>query len=88
MVLHIHISEMEPKVRSKFLGNEIKGLSIDYAYNAVMGYVDEKEVKVVDFSKYFKTDNRGNTYNIYRTLTEIIVEIIPTKKLEFYTTTY
>ena len=88
MVLHIHISEMEPKVRSKFLGNEIKGLSIDYAYNAVMGYVDEKEVKVVDFSKYFKTDNRGNTYNIYRTLTEIIVEIIPTKKLEFNTTTY
>lgn len=88
MILHIHISEMEPKVRSKFLGNEIKGLSIDYAYNAVMGYVDEKEVKVVDFSKYFKTDNRGNTYNIYRTLTEIIVEIIPTKKLEFNTTTY
>ena len=38
---------MEPKVRSKFLGNEIKGLSIDYAYNAVMGYVDEKEIKVV-----------------------------------------
>jgi len=88
MILHIHISEMEPKVRSKFLGNEIRGLSIDYAYNAVMGYVDEKEVKVVDFSKYFKTDNRGNTYNIYRTLTEIIVEIIPTKKLEFNTTTY
>jgi hypothetical protein len=88
MILHIHISEMEPKVRSKFLGNEIKGLSIDYAYNAVMGYVDEKEIKVVDFSKYFKTDNRGNTYNIYRTLTEIIVEIIPTKKLEFNTTTY
>ena len=79
---------MEPKVRSKFLGNEIKGLSIDYAYNAVMGYVDEKEIKVVDFSKYFKTDNRGNTYNIYRTLTEIIVEIIPTKKLEFNTPTY
>ena len=88
MVLHIHISEMKPEIRKRFLKDEIKGLSIDYAYNAVMGYVDEKEVKVVDFSKYFKTDNRGNTYNLYRTLTEIVIEIIPTKKLEFNTTTY
>lgn len=88
MVLHIHISEMKPEIRKRFLENEIKGLSIDYAFNAVMGWIDEEEVKVVDFSNYFKVDNRGNTYNLYRTLTEIIIEIIPTKKTETYTTIY
>lgn len=88
MVLHIHISEMKPEMRKRFLENEIKGLSIDYAFNAVMGFIDDEEVKVVDFSNYFRVDNRGNTYNLYRTLTEIVIEIIPTKKIETYTTIY
>jgi len=88
MVLHIHISEIKPDLRKRFLENEIKGLSIDYAFNAVMGYVNNEEVKVVDFSNYFRVDNRNNTYNLYRTLTEIIIEIIPTKKVELHTTIY
>ena len=88
MILHIHISEIKPDIRKKFLENEIKGLSIDYAFNAVMGWIDDEEVKVVDFSNYFRVDNRGNTYNLYRTLTEIIIEIIPIKKIETYTTVY
>jgi hypothetical protein len=88
MVLHIHISEIKPDLRKRFIENEIKGLSIDYAFNAVMGYVNSEEVKVVDFSNYFRVDNRNNTYNLYRTLTEIIIEIIPTKKVELHTTIY
>ena len=88
MVLHIHISEMKPEVRKRFLENEIKGLSIDYAFNAVMGFIDNEEVKVVDFSNYFRVDNKGNYYNLYRTLTEIVIEIIPTKKVETYMTIY
>ena len=88
MVLHIHISEMKPEMRKRFLENEIKGLSIDYAFNAVMGFIDDEEVKVVDFSNYFRVDNKSNTYNLYRTLTEIVIEIIPTKKVETYTTIY
>jgi hypothetical protein len=88
MVLHIHISEIKPDLRKRFLENEIKGLSIDYAFNAVMGHVNNEEVKVVDFSNYFRVDNRNNTYNLYRTLTEIIIEIIPTKKVELHTTIY
>jgi len=88
MVLHIHISEMKPEIRKRFLENEIKGLSIDYAFNAVMGFIDDEEVKVVDFSNYFRVDNRSNTYNLYSTLTEIVIEIIPTKKIETYTTIY
>lgn len=77
MIIHIHISEMESSIRESFLKNEIKGLSIDYAYNSVMGFIGNDEIKVFDFKNYFKSDNRSNSYNLHRTLTEIIIEITP-----------
>lgn len=82
MILHIHISEMQEDMRKLYLEDKVGHLSIDYAYNAIMGWDGNVEFKVFSFDKYFKVDNRYNTYNIYKNKTEILVEIIPTKELK------
>jgi len=81
MILHIHISEIEEDMRKLYLEDKVGHLSIDYAYNSIMGWNGTAEIKVFSFDKYFKADNRYNTYNIYRNKTEILVEIIPIKEL-------
>lgn len=68
-------------MRKLYLEDKVGHLSIDYACNSIMGWDDNVEIKVFSFDKYFKADNRYNTYNIYRNKTEILVEIIPTKQL-------
>jgi hypothetical protein len=79
MILHIHISELEEDMRKLYLENKVGHLSIDYAYNAIMGWDGTAEIKVFSFDNYFKSDNRYNTYNLYKNKTEIIVEIVSTK---------
>ena len=79
MIVHIHISELKEDIRKLYLEDKVGHLSIDYAYNSIMGWVNNVEVKVFSFDDYFKSDNRYNTYNIYKNKTEIIVEMISTK---------
>lgn len=79
MIVHIHISELNEDMRKLYLEDKVENLSIDYAYNSIMGWVNNVEVKVFSFDNYFKSDNRYNTYNLYKNKTEIIVEIISTK---------
>ena len=68
-------------MRKLYLEDKVGYLSIDYAYNSIMGWNGTAELTVFSFNKYFKTDNKYNTYNIYKNKTEILVEIIPTKEL-------
>jgi hypothetical protein len=79
MILHIHISELNEDMRKLYLEDKVENLSIDYAYNSIMGWVNNVEVKVFSFDNYFKSDNRYNTYNLYKNKTEIIVDITSTK---------
>jgi SRSO17 transposase len=79
MIVHIHISELKEDIRKLYLEDKVGHLSIDYAYNSIMGWVNNVEVKVFSFDDYFKSDNRYNTYNLYKNKTEIIVEMISTK---------
>ena len=66
-------------MRKLYLEDKVENLSIDYAYNSIMGWVNNVEVKVFSFDNYFKSDNRYNTYNLYKNKTEIIVDITSTK---------
>jgi hypothetical protein len=66
-------------MRKLYLEDKVENLSIDYAYNSIMGWVNNVEVKVFSFDNYFKSDNRYNTYNLYKSKTEIIVDITSTK---------
>ena len=75
MTIHIPISDLEPKVRELYLENKIQSLGIDYQPNALMGWVDGKEIEVFNFSKVCKMDNRWTGYKLYENKTEIIIEI-------------
>lgn len=79
MIVHIHISELNEDMRKLYLEDKVGHLSIDYAYNSIMGWVNNVEVKVFSFDNYFKSDNRYNTYTLYKNKTEIMVEMISTK---------
>ena len=79
MIVHIHISELKEDIRKLYLEDKVGHLSIDYAYNSIMGWVNNVEVKVFSFDDYLKSDNRYNAYNLYKNKTEIIVEMISTK---------
>ena len=79
MTIHIHISDLEEDMRKLYLENKVTNLSIDYMYNSIMGWVGTAEVKVFSFDNFFKSDNRYNTYNLYKNETEIIIELISTK---------
>ena len=75
MTIHIPISDLEPKVRELYLENKIRSLGIDYMPNAIMGWVDNEEIEIFNFSKVCKMDNRWTGYKLYENKTEIIIEI-------------
>lgn len=75
MTIHIPISDLKPEVKSLYRRGRISSLSIDYAPNAIMGWVDGTEIEVFDFSKVCKMDNRWTGYNLYPMKYEIVIEI-------------
>lgn len=76
MTIHIPISDLAPDVRNLYLEDKlVGGLSIDYAPNAIVGWYNNKEVIVFNFSKVCKMDNRWSGYIIHKNKTEIIIEI-------------
>lgn len=80
MTLHINISELDEDMRKLYLEDKVTNLSIDYMYNAIMGWVGTVEVKLFSFDNFFKSDNRYNSYNLYKNKSEIVVEFISTRK--------
>lgn len=75
MIIHIPISDLEPEIKKLYLENKIESLAIDYQPNAIMGWVDNEEIEVFNFSKVCKMDNRWTGYKLYENKTEIIIEI-------------
>lgn len=76
MIIHIPISDLDPPIRKLYLENKILGMGIDYAPNAITGWVDNKEVEVFNFGKVCKMDNRWSGYELYKSPTEIIIDIV------------
>ena len=74
MILTIAFEELNNDIKAYYAAGEVKGIGIDYQYNALLGYVNGVEVEVFNFSKYFKTDNRYSSYEIYCAPTQILLE--------------
>jgi hypothetical protein len=88
MTIHIPITSLEKHIRKLYLENKITQMSIDYAPNHITGWNGDDKVVVFDFSPLMRLDNRKSNYNIYTNPTEIIVEIIPYRVVEFYIPTF
>ena len=76
MELTIDSHEFNPETRRMYHNNELKSFSIDYMFNAVMAWSEGVEYKVVDFDKYFRLDNRFNTYELETHPSKIVINII------------
>lgn len=65
MIINIQLEDLEPEFIPYFRFRSIGNLSLDYATNAIHGYLGDKEVIVFRFKDYgFIHDNRFNTYKI------------------------
>jgi hypothetical protein len=72
----IPIEKLKEKNRPYFKFGSIKGLSIDYATNAIHGYVGDEEHIIFRFKDYgIYLDNRYNSYEISSGSAGIIIEI-------------
>jgi hypothetical protein len=75
MKIEISILDLEPTIRELYLNGKIKSLGIDYQPNALMGWVDGKEIEVFNFSKVCKMDNRWTGYELHQSTFEITIQI-------------
>ena len=74
MIITIPFEHFNPDIKQEYTLGLIKGIGIDYQYNGIFGYIEEKEVEIFSFDKFFKADNRWNSYNIYSPPMWILIE--------------
>lgn len=74
MVLTIPFEELNDDIKAYYAAGVIKSIGIDYQYNALMGYVNDVEVEVFNFTKYFRADNRYCSSEIYCAPSQILLE--------------
>jgi hypothetical protein len=73
ITLSLH-TDISPEIVDLILDGKLEGgFSIDYALNALISFVDEKEVIIFSFDKYFKLDNRWSTYKIEEMGTKLVI---------------
>ena len=76
ITLSLH-TDISPEIADLILDGKLQGgFSIDYALNALVSFVDGKEVIIFDFNKYFKLDNRWSTYIIEEFGSKIRIKLI------------
>lgn len=77
MVLTIPFEQFNEDVKPYYAAGEVKSLSIDYQFNAIMGYTTNGvEVEVFSFKRFWKSDNRFHRYEIFAGPTQIMIEYI------------
>ena len=76
MILTIPFEDFKSEIKQAYSEDKIKGMGIDYQYNGIYGYINDKEVCVVDFNKYFRLDNRYSSYEIFCNSNQIIIQFI------------
>lgn len=74
MLLLLESKDFNPEIRQAYEEGRIKGIGMEYQYNGIYGYLDDKEVCVYDFSKHFKIDNRYSNTNIVQSKNFISVK--------------
>lgn len=73
MTIHIPISYLDPQIKKLYLEEKLPDIHLDFAYNALMSYYDNKEIIVYSFGKYVILDNRLKPCSVFKNKTEIIL---------------
>lgn len=76
MTLLINTDDLIPEYKEKYKSGLIGNLNLDYATNALHGWLGEEDVIIFRFKNYgWIHDNKYNTYEIYAGPKEIKIEI-------------
>ena len=74
MTVEIYYHDMEDSIAQMFTSNEFESISIDYMFNAVMGWKDGKEFTIFDFTPFCRLDNRFNSYELEWDCDKIVID--------------
>jgi hypothetical protein len=69
--------DIAPHIAELILDGKLEwGYSIDYALNALVSFLNGKEIVIYNFTKYFWLDNRWSGYKIDNYGTKIVINFI------------
>ena len=69
--------DIAPHIADLILGGKLEGgYSIDYALNALVSFLNGKEIIIYNFTKYFWLDHRWSGYKIDDYGTKIVINFI------------
>lgn len=74
MTVEIYYHDMEEDIAQMFTSNEFVSISIDYMFNAVMGWKNGEEYKIYDFTPICRLDNRKNSYELEWDCDKIVID--------------
>jgi hypothetical protein len=74
MTVEISYHDMEESIAEMFTSNEFVSISIDYMFNAVMGWKDGKEYNIYDFTPICRLDNRKSSYELEWDCDKIVID--------------
>lgn len=73
VILSLH-TDIDPHIADLILDGKLEGgYSLDYALNALVSYLDGKEIIIYNFNKYLILDNRWGGYKIDDYGTKIVI---------------
>lgn len=73
IVISLH-TDLAPHIADLIINKKLEGgYSIDYAFNALVSYLNGREVIIYNFTKYFMLDNRWHNYKIEDYGTKIVI---------------
>jgi hypothetical protein len=73
VILSLH-TDIAPQIADLILDGKLEGgYSLDYALNALVSYLDGKEIIIYNFNKYLILDNRWGGYKIDDYGTKIVI---------------
>ena len=74
MTVEILYHDMEEDIAQMFTSMEFVSISIDYMFNAVMGWKDGKEYTIYDFTPVCRLDNRKSGYELEWDSEKIVID--------------
>lgn len=76
MIITIPFEDFNSEIKQAYANGEIRAIGMEYQYNGLYGYIGNEEVEVYSFNKFFRADNRFNSYEIYCGPTQIMIEFV------------
>ena len=80
MNITIYHNELQDHIVDMLDNDEFESVSIDYMFNAIMGWKDGEEITIYDFTPILKLDNRFSDYELELNYGNITIDFITSQR--------